>query len=76
MVLDDLNAPDTVSQTQGTYHFMPPEACDPDIDNYRAADVWSLGVTLFTLLFKKCPFWGSTEYQLMESIRNDDLHIP
>ena len=57
---------------------MPPEACDPDIDSWsaRAADVWALGVTLFALLYQKCPFWGSTDYQLMESIRNDAVAIP
>ena len=57
---------------------MPPEACDPDIDEYsgKAADVWSLGVTLFTLLFGKCPFWGQTDYQIMESIRNDEVVVP
>ena len=69
---------DTVKQTEGTYHFMPPEACDPDIDEYsgKAADVWALGVTLFALLYNKCPFWGQTDYQIMESIKNDMLHVP
>ena len=78
LVLESAEQSDEVSQTQGTYHFMPPEACDPDIDKYssKAADVWALGVTLYTLLFNKCPFWGSTEYQLMESIRTQDLQIP
>ena len=53
-----------VHMTEGTYHFMAPEACDPDIDQYsgRAADVWALGVTLYALLFNKCPFWGQTDY--------------
>ena len=57
---------------------MAPEACDPDIDEYsgKAADVWALGVTTFALLFNKCPFWGSTDYQLMESIRNDAVQVP
>ena len=57
---------------------MPPEACDPDIDEYsgKAADVWALGVTLYTLLYNKCPFWGSTDYQLMESIKNDPVRLP
>ena len=72
-VLEDSSSPDTVKQTEGTYHFMPPEACDPDIDEYsgKAADIWALGVTLFTLLYNRVPFWGQTDYQLMESIRND-----
>ena len=57
---------------------MPPEACDPEVDTYsgKAADVWSLGVTLYTLLYKKCPFWGGTEYQLMENIREVPVTPP
>ena len=57
---------------------MAPEACDPDVDEFsgKAVDVWALGVTLYILLFNKCPFWGSTDYQIMESIRNDELQIP
>ena len=57
---------------------MAPEACDPDVDEYsgKAADVWALGVTLYTLLFSKCPFWGQTDYQIMESIRNNPVVIP
>ena len=74
-VLDDPNGSDVVKQTEGTYHFMSPEMCDPDIDECsgKAADVWALGVTLYTLMFEKCPFWGQTDYQLMESIRNDPM---
>ncbi len=57
---------------------MAPEACDPDVDEYsgKATDVWALGITLYTMLFNKCPFWGQTDYQLMECIRNNDIVIP
>ena len=69
-VLDDPEN-DTVKATEGTYHFMPPEECDPEIDEYsgKAVDVWALGVTLYALLYNKVPFLGDTEYHLMETIR-------
>ena len=72
-VLESPESADFLKQTEGTYHFMAPEACDPDVEQYsgKAADVWALGVTAYALLFNKCPFWGQTDYQLMESIRND-----
>lgn len=59
-VLESPESPDLLKQTEGTYHFMAPEACDPDVDSYsgKAADVWALGVTAYALLFNKCPFWG------------------
>jgi len=77
-VLESGDSSDAVRQTEGTYHFMAPEACDPDIDEYsgKAADVWALGVTLFSLLYSKCPYWGETDYQLMESIKDDPVQIP
>ena len=57
---------------------MAPESCDPDIIGYsgKAADVWAFGVTVYALLFNKCPFWGSTDFNLMESIRNDEMGPP
>ena len=62
---------DIIKQTEGTYHFMPPEACDLEIDEFsgKAADVWALGVTLYAMLYNKVPFWGSTEFELMENIQ-------
>lgn len=76
-VLDD-PADDSVKATEGTYHFMPPEECDPDIDQFsgKAVDVWALGVTLFCLLYNKVPFWGDTEFQIMEIVRTQELQIP
>ena len=67
-----------LSQTEGTFHFMPPEACDPDIEKFdgRKADVWALGVTLFCLIFGTVPFDGTNEFWVMESIRKNPLVIP
>lgn len=69
-ILDDPSN-DKVKSTEGTYHFMPPEECDPDTDEFsgKSVDVWALGVTLFALLYNKVPFWGETEFQIMEIIR-------
>ena len=76
-VLDDPSN-DMVKATEGTYHFMPPEACDPEVDTFsgKADDVWELGVTLYCLLYNKVPFWGQTEFQIMEAIRTQELPIP
>ena len=69
---------DMIKQTEGTLHFMPPEACDMEIDEFsgKAADVWALGVTLYAMLYNKVPFWGATEFELMENIRTQELQIP
>ena len=67
-----------LTQTEGTFHFMPPEACDPDVDQIegRKADVWALGVTLFCLSFNAVPFDGANEFWVMESIRKNPLTLP
>ena len=76
--MDDPKGSDVVKQTEGTYHFMAPESCNPDIDEVRGKplDVWSLGITLFALLYYKIPFTGSTEFLIMEAIRTQPLVIP
>jgi [calcium/calmodulin-dependent protein kinase] kinase len=69
---------DQVKATEGTFHFMSPEECDPDNVSFgaKAIDVWALGVTMFCMLFKKTPFWGETEFQIMENIRTQAVVIP
>jgi len=44
---------DSLSKTEGTYQFMAPECCDPDVESFsgKAVDVWSLGVTLFCICY-------------------------
>ena len=69
---------DQVKATEGTFHFMSPEECDPDNVSFgaKAIDVWALGVTMFCMLFNKTPFWGETEFQIMENIRTQAVVIP
>ena len=68
---------DTLSKTEGTYHFLAPECCDPDIKTYsgKAADIWALGVTLYSMVFNELPFWGDTEIDILEAIHKTDLKI-
>ena len=55
---------DLLDNTQGTYLFMPPEACDKDQvkKGYsgKAADIWSLGVTFYSFTFLDVPFKGES----------------
>jgi len=67
-----------VSETQGTYQFMPPEACDYEIKSFSGslADVWSLGVTMYCMAFNILPFSGGNEYLIMENIRTNPVEFP
>ena len=69
---------DALSKTEGTYHFMAPECCDPDVDSFsgKAVDVWALGVTLYCMCFNRLPFWDETEFGLFQKIHKDEYeHI-
>ncbi|EPX72072.1 CAMKK/ELM protein kinase Ssp1 [Schizosaccharomyces octosporus yFS286] len=68
-------------KTVGTPAFFAPELCWTDLDRPRpkiseAIDVWALGATLFCLLFGRCPFQASMEYELFDKIVNEPLQIP
>ncbi len=54
------NEDDTLTKTEGTFHFMPPEVCDPDVSSFsgKKADIWAVGVTLFALVYNRLPFMG------------------
>lgn len=61
---------DQVRRTEGTYHFLAPECCNPEIEAFsgKAADMWALGVTLFSLVYEKLPFWAETLPGILEVI--------
>ncbi|KAK8883172.1 hypothetical protein M9Y10_045820 [Tritrichomonas musculus] len=60
----------------GTYAYTPPEKLTEESYDPFLGDIWSLGATLYTMLFGKPPFAGSTIFQLQQSIINDDLEFP
>lgn len=65
------------AKSAGSPAFMPPELCvakHGDISG-KAADIWSMGVTLYCLRFGKIPFERPGVLQLYECIRNDRLSM-
>ncbi|KAH9827362.1 calcium/calmodulin-dependent protein kinase kinase cmkC-like [Teratosphaeria destructans] len=63
------------AKSAGSPAFMPPELCVARHGQVsgRAADIWSMGVTLFCLRYGHIPFEQTGMLDLYESIRNDDL---
>ncbi|KEZ41532.1 hypothetical protein SAPIO_CDS7692 [Scedosporium apiospermum] len=62
----------------GSPAFLPPELCvarHGDVSG-RAADIWSMGVTLYCLRYGKLPFEKINVLDMYESIRNDEPEFP
>ncbi|KAF4505923.1 hypothetical protein G6O67_007821 [Ophiocordyceps sinensis] len=76
---DDLE----LAKTVGTPAFFAPELCYTDVDRREheqpkvseQIDVWSLGVTLYCLIYARIPFLGEDEFQMFKKIATDDVHI-
>jgi calcium/calmodulin-dependent protein kinase kinase 2 len=63
------------SRSAGSPAFLPPELCvtkHGDISG-KAADIWSMGATLFCLRFGRIPFERSGILELYESIKQDPI---
>ncbi|KAL7794230.1 kinase-like protein [Trichoderma ceciliae] len=74
---DDLE----LSKTVGTPAFFAPELCytDPDKAQPKVSeqiDVWSLGVTLYCLIYARIPFLAEDEFQMFRKIATEDVYIP
>lgn len=74
---DDLE----LAKTVGTPAFFAPELCytDLEIEQPRITeqiDVWSLGITLYCLIYARIPFLADDEYQLFRAIAKSDVYIP
>ena len=75
-----------LAKTVGTPAFFAPELCYTDsYDDKPGApqpkvteqiDVWSLGVTLYCLIFARIPFLAEDEWQMFRKIANEDVFIP
>ncbi len=65
------------AKSAGSPAFLPPELCvakHGDISG-KAADIWSMGVTLYCLRFGRIPFEKTGVLELYECIRNDDIEL-
>lgn len=65
------------AKSAGSPAFLPPELCvakHGDISG-KAADIWSMGVTLYCLRFGQIPFEHHAVLQLYESIKNDPIEL-
>ncbi|KAM0719014.1 hypothetical protein Q7P37_004919 [Cladosporium fusiforme] len=65
------------AKSAGSPAFMPPELCVAKHGQVsgRAADIWSMGITLFCLRYGHIPFEKHGMLELYESIRGDELHL-
>jgi [calcium/calmodulin-dependent protein kinase] kinase len=65
------------AKSAGSPAFMPPELCVAKHGHVsgRAADIWSMGCTLYCLLFGRIPFEKHGMIELYESIRSDPLEF-
>lgn len=65
-----------IKGSEGTFHFMAPEClkCDGSEDGYdgRLADIWSLGITLYSMVYLKLPFFDFSLVELIENIRTKE----
>jgi [calcium/calmodulin-dependent protein kinase] kinase len=72
-----LNETTMTSKKSGTLLFAPPELfSDENEINGFAIDIWSLGVTLFIMLYGYFPFNGDSFDEISNSIKNDAIFIP
>ena len=65
------------AKSAGSPAFLPPELCVSRHGGIsgKAADIWSMGVTLYCLYFGKVPFEKFGVLDLYESIKNDQFHL-
>jgi len=62
----------------GSLAFMPPEICmiSNGAISGRIADIWSMGVTLYSIIFGRLPFENRVILELFDAIRNQDISLP
>ncbi|TRY73629.1 hypothetical protein TCAL_13050 [Tigriopus californicus] len=74
----DLFAPDdTITTSQGTPTFQPPEIANgADAFAGFKIDIWSSGVTLYNFVTGSYPFEGETIFRLFENIATCEFEVP
>jgi len=80
-VSDEFDGPDALlTNTAGTPAFTAPESLSQQADSTpysgKAADIWSLGVTLYCLVVGKVPFQGEIVLAVYNKIRTEHILVP
>ncbi|KAJ4403743.1 hypothetical protein N0V82_010603 [Gnomoniopsis sp. IMI 355080] len=71
-----------LSKTVGTPAFFAPELCYTDLDSgpppkiTEKIDIWSLGVTLYCMIFARIPFLAEDEFRMFRKIATEKVYIP
>lgn len=66
------------AKSAGSPAFLPPELCmakHGDISG-KAADIWSMGISLYCLKYGRLPFHRDNVLEMYESIRTEDIPFP
>jgi serine/threonine protein kinase len=74
---DDGQDDDKISDRHGCPAYVGPEILDLYQKSYsgRAADMWSLGVLLYVMLYGRYPFYDTTPARLFAKIRHAQIHL-
>jgi tribbles-like protein len=68
---------DKITDRHGCPAYVGPEILDLNQRSYsgRSADVWSLGVLVFVMLYGRYPFYDTTPQRLFHKIRQAQIHL-
>ena len=66
------------TRSVGSPAFLPPELCVAKHGEVsgKAADIWSMGISLYCLRFGRLPFERPAVLELYEAIKYDDINYP
>lgn len=65
------------AKSAGSPAFLPPELCGKHGDvSGQAADIWSMGVSLYCLKYGRIPFNRESMMQMYDAIKNDEPTLP
>lgn len=67
---------DETNKKSGTKYFLPPEIYQGNTFKSTAIDIWSLGITLYFIVYGKLPFYSDNFNQFKRNIAEDAQEYP